>query len=807
MLETIRQDVKYAVRSLVHTPGFTITAVLTLALGIAATTAIFSVFDVVLLRPLPYPGAERLHVVHEGGRRPIPVNALHFREWRTGNQTFEELALLGGIPVPLTLRGAGDPAPVEVARATPNLFAMLGAEPALGRTFLDEETVEGNDRVVVLGHDVWRTRFGADPSVIGRTVALNGEPNVIVGVLPERFSPPKLSHLYAVAVTQGAPQVWIPFAPTESDLRLLGRYNNVAIGRLKPGVSPAQATDDLNVIQASLAKQAPEPTEFRAGLVPLGDQIASGSRAALQILFSAVGVVLLIACVNITNLLLARAVRRDREFAIRRAAGADRSRLVIQLATESLVLATVAGVAGIAVGAALIQVVVTAAPVDLPRVDEVVISARVLLFAFAVTLGTAFVVGFAPAVHAARDKVADLLRASSSPTVTTKRHSLARSILVGAEVAGGAVCLIAGAFLLNSFINLMSVERGFDSSGVITVAFALPPRYDTAQGAAFVTRLAERARTLPGVVSAGVTDMLPLRGVSNSGITLEGSNVPRSERPSAMIRFADAGYFETMGMTLAAGRLLNDRDAGLPVAVISSLAATRFWPGQDPLGRRFRHGADDSPFVEVVGVVNDVRAVSLPDDPPSQIYRTAADYFYGPAALVVKTSGQPTALAPALQQLVRNLDPEFAVPTPQTMDDIVATSIAPRRFQMNLMLLLAGAAVFLAGIGIYGVVSQTVLQRTGEYGIRMALGARVADILRLVLQRALRPVVAGLAIGIVASIAASGLLRSLLFGMTPGDIRPFAAASAFLLGVAVLAALVPARRATRVNPVEALRME
>jgi predicted permease len=379
---------------------------------------------------------------------------------------------------------------------------------------------------------------------------------------------------------------------------------------------------------------------------------------------------------------------------------------------------------------------------------------------------------------------------------------------VSAEVAASAICLVAGTLLASSFVMLMSVDRGFEIDRIATMEFSLPAsRYDRAGGVRFMTTVAERARLLPGVISAGVTDALPLSGVANSAIMVEGSNLPRQQRPVATVRFADAGYFPTMGIALAAGRLLEEADAGRGVAVISTRAAERLWPQQNPIGRRFRYGPDDSPLIEVVGVVNDVRSVSLTRDPPLHVYRPATDYFYGRAGLAVRMSTDPAAVAPALQQIVRELDPELAVPTPRTMEDIVAESVAQRRFQMNLMLVLAGAAVFLAALGIYGVVSQAVAQRTAEYGIRMALGAERRRVLQLVLRQAMGPVILGLLIGSTVSLGAARLLRTLLFGVTPTDAMPFAAAILFLMNVALLAAFMPAWRATRVDPVAALRYE
>jgi predicted permease len=808
-VDTLLRDIRYAIRGLLRSPGFSTVSILTLAVGIGASTAIFSVFNAVLLRPLPYRDADRLYAIHEVGRdRGLlgPVNALHFREWRESTRSFDDMALIG--PAAFDLTGAGEPLRVNAARATPGLFTTLGVDPALGRVFSDEEDVLGRHTVAVLGHELFTTRFGADPSVIGRRIVLNDVPYEVIGVLPEGFRLPKLEHLYALHITLERPQLWTPFAATPGDLRPLGSFNYAAIARLKPDVTAAQANEELNAIQAELARRAPEPTELSAAIIPLADQIVSRSATALRVLLAAVSLVLIIACANITNLLLARGGRRHREFAIRRVAGAHRLRLIVQALMESVLLSTAAGALGLVIATALVRIIQVYAPVDVPRIDEARLDAHVLLFTFAITLGSGVLIGLVPAWRATQGNAFDLLRSASATATSGKASGRLRSGLVTVEVAASAICLITGALLLSSFMKLISVERGFDAERVTAVDFFLPAaRYDRTMGARFLADLADRVRALPGVVSAGITDTLPLKGVSGSAIMIEGSTLPRQQRPLATIRFADAGYFHTMSIGLRAGRLLGDLDAGRGVAVISARTANTLWPGQDPVGKRFRHGPDDSPWVEVVGVVSDVRAVALADDPPNHVYRPVADYFYGRAGLVAKTSSDPVAVASVIQQVVRDLDPELPLPTPQAMDDLVADSVAQQRFQMNLMLLLAGAAVFLAALGIYGVISQSVVQRTSEFGIRMALGADWRHIIGIVLLRALHPVAAGLTIGITASLGVARVLRTLLFGVSPTDIMPFGMATLFLMSVALVASFMPACRAARLNPLEALRVE
>jgi putative ABC transport system permease protein len=807
MIATIVSDFRYAARSLQRAPGFALAAVLTLALGIAANTAIFSVFEAVLLRPLPYAAADRLYVIFEGSRAPVPVNALHFEEWRTHLRSFDRLALIG--PTDRTLTGVGAPVRLRGARVTPSLFSTLGIEPALGRPFVDEENVVGNDAVIILTHQLWTSRFNADPTIVNRTVTLDGSPHVVVGVLPAGADLPKLAELYSVEVDLGRAEFFAPFAPTPNDLRLIGSYNYVAIGRLREGVSGAQASTEINAVQADLATRAPNRTQFGAMLVKLPDQIAGRSKLALQIVLGAVALVLLVACINLANLLLARGGRRVREFAIRRATGAQRGNLIVHVLAESLLLSVAAGMIGLVIGAGLVELLRQYAPPRVPRLDDVALNGTVGAFTVAITLVSGLLIGLLPAIRSTRIAAADVLRSSAATSASSASAGRLRSTLVAIEVAVSTVCVVGAMLLLSSFVTLLSVDRGFDTERIVTAEFGLMgARYDTpVKQTAFMTELAEQLRSQPGVLSVGITDALPLSGVSNSAIMIEGSTLPRPERPAATVRAADADYFRTMGIPLRMGRLLEESDADRRVAVISQLAAARLWPGQNPIGKRFRHGPDDSPLIEVVGVVGNVRSVSLSTNPPLHIYRPAAQYFYGRGSLAAHIAADPSTIATAIGNIVRQLDPDMAVPTPRMMEDIVSESVAQRRFQMNLVLLLGAAAMLLAGLGIYAVVSQAVSQRIGEFGIRMALGADSARIRRLVVRDGMRPVALGLVAGASLSLAATRLLQSLLFGVLPSDGRSYVVALVFLSGVALAASLAPAWRASRLDPNAALRTE
>ncbi len=811
-IDQVRQDLRHAVRMLRKRWGFTAVAIATLACGIGATTAIFSVFNAAMLRPLPYPEPERLYVIHEvipafAATRPlIPVNALHFNEWRSSTSSFTDLALLG--PTSYALTGAGNPLNLTAARASPSLFRLLGVEPRLGRGFQDDEDVPGRDNVVVLGHELWTTQFGADRSVIGRIVRLDGVPHVVIGVLPEGFNLARLNHFYDLPVDIGQPRLWKPFAATARDLRPLGSFNYVALGRLRPGVSPRQALDELNAVQADLARRAPEPAEFRAALVPMADQLTGRSRTAMQLALGTVGLVLLIACVNVTNLLLAQSAHRQREFAIRRTAGASLGRLMRQMLTEALVLAFCAGLVGAGVAAVLVPIIRSYAPADWPRLDEAGLDTPSLLFSFAVTFAAGVFVGMIPAMRFAATAPSELLRTSSTAAGGSRSASRLRSALVTAEVAGSVVCLIVAALLVTSFFNVLSTERGFDADRVVTASLDLPEaRYPSAEQALqFVRDLTERARSLPGVTSLGVTSRLPLTGFSNSAIMVEGSTLPRQQRPSGMVLSIDGDYLQTMGIPPHAGRLLNSSDVGRRVALVSRATAQRLWPNQEPLGKRFRVGPDDSPLFEVVGVVGDVRGVSLTQAPVLTLYVPYTESFAGNAALAVKTSDS-AAVQGALRDIIRSLDPELAVTAIRTMDGIVDDSLADRRFQMTLVLLLGATATFLAALGIYGLVSQVVAQRLGEIGIRMALGADAGRIMRLILSQGLLPAAVGTVMGVAGALTLAQFLQTLLIGVSATSVTPVATASAFLVGVALLASIVPAWRAARIEPMTSLRCD
>jgi predicted permease len=795
-------------------PGFSVVAIATLAFAIGANTAIFSVVDAILLRPLGYGDESRLFVVHEvvpkfSNLAPlVPVNAMHFLEWRKRVAAFEQIAMIGGIGRNLT--GTGEPERLAGARVSPGLFPMLGARTQLGRTFLEEEDQPGRDNVVLLSDKLWRNRFASDRNVVGRKILLDGLPYEVVGVLSPSFHFPRLNQLYAMKISDDQPEFWKPFAIKPDELEPLGDFNYICIARLRAGVSRSQALAQLNTAQADLARQAPEKIELFAALVPLQEQITSRSRRGLQLMLLAVGAVLLIGCVNIANLLLGRATSRKQELSIRSALGAGVRQLLQQMLAESFLLAAIGGALGVLVAYAGLRLILARAPLDLPRLDEIHLDGRVLLFTLAISTLAGLICGILPAWRFARSQPL-LAMKSGSRTTEGRSAGKLRAVLIGVEVGLSTVCLIAGGLLLRSLVNLFEVDKGFAAERVLTVNLNLPDtRYrEQADRSRFVKSLLDSVQGLPGVVSAGTSNMLPLSGEGgNNLISLEGTTLPFPERPLADIRGVNSEYFQTLGIPLREGRLFADSDGEHKLAVVSSLTAERLWPGENPIGRRFKIGDPDGPFFEVAGMVGDVRGVGLDRSPSLTIYvpywqrRT----WYGPA-LAVKTAVDPLSMSSAIRGAIRRLDAELPVPRFETMEQVVDESVAQRRFQMNLLLLFALTALLLASLGIYGVVSYSVTLRTNEMGVRMAIGARASDILKMILRQAMTPVASGACAGLVVALIVGRLFAGLLYGVAPADAVTIGSVLLILGAVGSGASLIPALRASRVNPVTALRYE
>jgi predicted permease len=807
-------DLRVAWRAMRRNPGFSVVAIATLALAIGANTAIFTVVDAILLRPLGYGDESRLFVVHEVVPKfallapLVPVNAMHFLAWRKNVSGFEQVAMIGGISRNLT--GSGEPQRLTGARVSPSLFPMLGARTQLGRTFLEEEDQPGRDNVVLLTDKLWRSRFAGDRNIVGRKILLDGQPYEVVGVLSPSFHFPRLNQLYAMKISDDQPEFWKPFAIKPDELEPLGDFNYICIARLRPGVTRSQALAQLEAAQAELARQAPEKIELHAALVPLQEQITSRSRRGLELMLLAVATVLMIGCVNIANLLLGRATSRKQELAIRSALGAGVRKLLQQMLAESFLLATIGGALGIAVAYAGLRLILARAPLDLPRLDEIHLDGRVLVFTVAISVLAGLICGILPAWRFAHSQPLLAMKAGSRTTEGRSAGRL-RTVLIGVEVGLSTLCLIAGGLLLRSLVNLFEVDKGFAAEKVLIVNLSLPDsRYrEHADRNRFMKSLLDSVQASPGVVSAGISNMLPLSGEGgNNLISLEGTTVPFPERPLADIRGVNPEYFQTLGIALREGKIFAESDGDHKVCEVSALAAERLWPGENPLGKRFKIGDPDGPFFEVAGVVADVRGVGLDRAPSLTVY---VPYWqrrtYNGPSLAVKTAVDPLSASSAIRNIIRRIDSELPVPRFETMEQVVDESVAQRRFQMNLLLVFALTALLLASLGIYGVVSYSVTLRTNEMGVRMAIGARASDILKMILRQAMTPIAIGACAGLVVALIVGRLFAGLLYGVAPADAVTIGSVLLILGAVGTVASLIPALRASRVNPVTALRYE
>jgi predicted permease len=801
-------------RNLLKDRGFSVVAILTLALGIGANTAIFSLIYGILLKPIPFSNPERLVTVAEIIPKlsktfgALPVNGRHLLEWRKQSQSFESVAGIDSRRMNLT--GTGEPEQIGVALISYDLFRLLGVGPSVGRDFLAEEDQPGKNRVVILSDGLWRRRFAADPRVIGTKILLDGAPHTVVGVMPRTFHFFANHQLHSLASLEARTDVFRPLGVATDDIGWMGDFNFAAIARLKPGVSRERALAELNAIQAGIEThfQGDEKAELRATLTPLQEQITGQSRQGLYLLLGAVGGVLLIVCVNLANLMLARAVAKRREAAVRAALGASAWELMRNVLAESLTLSAIGGALGLVGAWWGVQLLVKTAPAGLPRIEDVAVDGMVLAFSLGVTLLTGLLFGILPAWKLGRSAPAEALKAGGRSATESAGGMHVRSLLVVAEVALSAVLLIASGLLLHSFVKLMKIDRGFESLSVIAADLELPASQKTELRVQFYERLLSKVRAIPGVKSAGIVSVLPLQGEGWADIiTLEGDNRPVMERPIANYRFVTPGYFETMGIPLRAGRFLADSDRQALPVLISENTAARVFGGKSAVGQRFWRGRTNEKPFEVVGVVGDVRVASLQQPPGMLVY---VPYWYranNSFSVVARTSMDAAAAAPMLRAAVREVDPNVPVARMRTMDQIVSESVSGRRFQMTLVLLFSITALVLASLGIYGVVSYMVTQRRGEMGIRIALGAGSADVHRLILGRGLGPVAAGLVLGALGALLLGRLMGSLLFDVNVADPVTFAGVCGVLLIAAVLACLVPSLRAVREDPAMALRYE
>jgi putative ABC transport system permease protein len=792
-------DLKYAVRVTFKARAVTLVAAATLALGIGVNTAIFSVVDGVLLRPLPYADPGRLVMVWQdlhargGPSTEWTGPAQHF-EWKANTAVFDDLASVRGWSA--SLAGGDMPESLQGEQTTYEYFDLLGVRPILGRGFRDADDVPGAPRVVVLSHGLWMRRFGGDPQVIGRTVPINGESHEIIGVMPAKFRP--------VLATGAA--LWRPLR--------MNRVNpsrnlavNHTIGRLKAGLTLEQARANLAAFARDLERAHPD-SDADKGInpVPLQAQQTKGVRTPLLVLQCAVGFVLLIACVNIANLLLSRAAGRAREIAVRRALGADRLRIVRQLLTESVVLAVSGGALGVLVAVWGVSALTRLAPPGTPRIDEVGVDGRVLVFAALLSVATGVLFGLVPAAQAARDRVTNALKQGGRGQLGDGGVRVRRALIV-AELALALVLLAGGGLLLRTFLAMQRADLGFNPDKVLT-GFVLPAgshyRTDPAR-VAFYDAVLARTAALPGVDVAALSSVIPLNGDSDTDFAIDGRPEPTRSADALVTwyRVVSANYFAAMQIPLRHGRLFADREAA-PVVVISETMAKRQWPGEDPVGRRIRFGRSSA---TIIGVVADVR-VRGPRE-PGQV-ETYIPYWQNPEAginLVLKTAGDPHALAEPMRRAIKDIDPSIAVAGIATMDEVIADSIGAQRFVATLVAIFGGLALILAAVGVYGVMSYSVSQRTQEIGVRLALGAADRQIFSLVVGESLGLAAAGIGLGLVAAAGAGRAMRGLLFGVGATDVATLGGTAAILVAVAFLAAYLPARRAMRIEPIAALRAE
>ncbi len=818
-MDTLLQDLRYAVRMLRRTPAVTAVAIVTLALGIGANTAVFSVLRGMLWRPLPYEEPSRTAMIwsHWTGWDETWVSSPEYYDYAAQADLFAAVgAYTTGARTLTGVEGGAERIPAGIITAT--VWSALGTVPLRGRVFNEAEDQPGAADVVVVGEGLWRRRFDADPDLLGRSITLSGWPHTVVGIMPEAF---RLPDDFA---SEERTQLWIPLRLGPPDQNERGSHGYNAVARLRPGVSPEQAENGLDAFIERMKNDYPQNygPEFGANLVSLPDEIFGDVKPALRVLLGAVALVLLIACGNVANLLLARGEARQRELAIRTALGAGKRRMVRQLLTESVVLSLIGGAAGVVLAVWGVSALPAINPSALPRAEAISVDGVVLLGTLVLALVTGVVFGLVPAWQLARLDIQPELRDSARSVTAGAAGQRFRRVLIGAEVALAVVLVIGAGLLVRSFARLRAVSPGFDAEGVLTLRLSLPQAaYPTRTSIrAFYDRLYTDLRALPGVTLVGAVTGLPLAGVRGDwGTIVEGYTPPPNQGTPIDWQVASADYFRALGIPLVKGRFLTeaDREGSAPVILINEASARRYWAGRDPVGLRMRITTDaDSVWRTVVGVVGDVRHRGLslgakPEFywPQAQVFVTAGDSVVigRTMTITLRVRGDPLALATPARRVVSTLDGALAVSDVRSLEDVVSRSVAAPRFTATLIGVFALLAMTLAAVGIYGVVAYVVAQRTAELGIRVALGARVPDVLRLVVGQGMRPVGMGLAGGLAGALALSHVLRGLLFDVAPTDLLTYAVVALALGGVALLACYLPARRAARVDPMIALRAE
>ena len=804
-IETLLQDIRYGLRSLLKKPGFTLTAVIALALGIGANTAIFSVINGVLLRSLSYANPDRIVMLWEksltGGNLQNVISPGNFLDWQKQSTSFEHMAAVWDLRVNLT-GGNGEPEEIKAQFVSQPFFAALGVQPLVGRSFLPQEDTVGNELVIILSHELWQTRFGSDPQIVGKQATISGRQRTIVGVMPPGF------HFLDNQV-----RAWMPIAldPAINYRETTGRFLRV-VARLKPGVAIQQAQAELNGIAKQLEQAYPTKNiGWGINVIPIHEQVVGEIRPILIVLLTAVAFVLLIACANVANLLLSRAAARQKELALRAALGASRLRLIRQMLTESMLLALMGGLVGVALAYWGIQLLIGFGPDNIPRLGEITIDPRVLGFTFGVSLLTGVLFGLIPALQASRPDLNDALKEGSRGS-TGGRSGTFRNVFVIAEVSLALVLLIGAGLMIRSFARLQSVETGFNAESVLTMRAQLPRKKyaEPHQIIDFFKQAQARIAALPGVQAVGAISYLPLTGLaSRDSFKIPGQPPPApGQEPGVEVRVITPTYFRAMGIPLLKGRLLDERDVKESrVLLINETLAKKYFTNQDPIGKQIEISWDGSGRDEIVGVVGDIREGALEKEPEPAIYWTHAREPYSGMALVVRTAGDAARFQTAIQKEIRAIDPEQPIADVRTMKEVISRSIARPRFNTLLLTIFAGVALILASVGLYGVMNYSATQRTHEVGIRMALGATRSDIMRLVVGNGMLLTLIGIGLGVAASLGLTRVMASLLFGITATDVPTFLGVSLVLAAVALIANYIPARRATRVDPVIALRYE
>jgi len=795
-MDTFFQDIRYGLRVLLKSPGFTVVAVIALALGIGANSAIFSVVNSVLLRPLPYSDSGRLMFLEDVQETAITPVAFHeYDFWREQNKSFEYVCAFFNTDYILT--GLGEPERIRAYRISASTFPTLGINPVLGRTFVPEEDQPGREPVVVLSDRFWKSNLSGDPAAIGKSLTLSGRSYTIIGILP-----PNPGTLLATR------DLFTPLSLDGTKVTRGTHFMNV-IGKLKRGVTIAQGQADLNTVAENYRKQ--NSTTHGISVTSLQEVIVGDSKSVILILFGAVGFVLLIACANVANLLLARAASRQKEIALRSAIGAGRTRILRQLLTESVLLSSIGGICGIALAFASLRFLVKLSPGNIPRVSEIGLDARVILFTVLLSVVTGIVFGIVPSLQASRSGLSEALKGSGRSSAAGFSGGV-RGVLIVAEIALTLILLIGAGLLIKSFMRLTSLNPGFNPENVLAMSITLPQsRYgEEPQQAAFYNDVLSRTRALPGVQYAGVINNLPLGGGgTNGGFEVEGRTFPQGQEPISEKYVTSPGYFQAMGISLLKGRFFTEADAKgtLPVVIINQSLAKQIWPDEEPLGKRIKIGWLNEDWQEVVGIVNDTKHESLEAKNTMETYTPYRQASVSGLTLVVRTASVPISMVGAVKSQILAVDKDQPVYNIQTLEQVMSESLAPRRFNMFLLAIFAAIALILAAVGIYGVMAYSVNQRTQEIGIRMALGAQSADVLRLIVGQGMVLAAIGVGVGLIAALLLTRVIASLLFGVTATDLSTFSIISVILVFVAFVACYLPGRRATKVDPMVALRYE